>query len=287
MRSAITLMLLAWGTAMGQTRAVVLAPVANLYSSASTDADVVSQARYGMTVTVTQQQEGWLRVKTPGDDYDGWMEAGGLRRLNEGESYATAGKLATVEAMFSHIYREGSVTKHRPLVTVPFETRLEVLAEPETESRRWLQVRLPDDRMGYVQRGDLVFDRPARDVPELIELSKRFLGLPYTWGGTSSFGYDCSGFAQMLVRNGGVSMPRDAKPQALWNRMQVVERAALRPGDLLYFGPSVEKINHTGFYIGNGQFIHSTTNTHPVVQISLLDDQPWTKILVACRRWKQ
>jgi len=33
----------------------------------------------------------------------------------------------------------------------------------------------------------------------MLEFSKRFLGLPYTWGGTSSFGYDCSGFAQMLI----------------------------------------------------------------------------------------
>lgn len=272
---------------MGETRAVVLTPVANLYSKASVDADVVSQARYGMTVEVLKQQEGWARVKTPGDDYEGWVESAGLRQLKEGEGYAASGRVATVEAMFAHIYREGSVTKHRPVVTVPFETRLEILGEPEGESRRWVQVRLPDDRMGYVQRGDLVFDRPARGVPELIELSKRFLGLPYTWGGTSSFGYDCSGFTQMLVRNGGVAMPRDAKPQAHWDRMQAVERAALRPGDLLYFGPSMEKINHTGFYIGNGQFIHATTNTHPVVQVSVLDDQPWTKSLVACRRWKQ
>ena len=30
------------------------------------------------------------------------------------------------------------------------------------------------------------------------ELSKRFLGVPYLWGGTSEFGFDCSGFTQRL-----------------------------------------------------------------------------------------
>jgi len=89
----------------------------------------------------------------------------------------------------------------------------------------------------------------------------------------------------MLVRQGGVEMPRDAQPQANWTRNQPVERAALQPGDLLYFGSSDKKITHTGFYLGHGAFIHATTNTHPVLQISRLDDEPWTKLFVAARRW--
>jgi cell wall-associated NlpC family hydrolase len=60
----------------------------------------------------------------------------------------------------------------------------------------------------------------------------------------------------------------------------------LKAGDLLYFGSSPDKITHTGMYIGNGEFIHDTTHDHPMVQISRLDDQPWTKLLVACRRAK-
>jgi cell wall-associated NlpC family hydrolase len=61
----------------------------------------------------------------------------------------------------------------------------------------------------------------------------------------------------------------------------------LQPGDLLYFGESADKITHTGFYIGEGQFIHATTHEHPVIQISRVDDDPWTNLLVACRRWKK
>ena len=65
-----------------------------------------------------------------------------------------------------------------------------------------------------------------------------------------------------------------------------VERQNLQAGDLLYFGSSADKITHTGMYIGDGQFIHDTTNTHPLVQISKLDDSPWTTLLVAARRLK-
>ena len=123
-------------------------------------------------------------------------------------------------------------------------------------------------------------------IPEMIALGKRFLGLPYTWGGTSSFGYDCSGFAQMLCRRRGINMPRDAQPQADWTGMAPVERKDLQPGDLLYFGSSAKKITHTGIYIGEGKFINATTHETPAVRIDNLDDPYWTRILVAMRRVK-
>jgi cell wall-associated NlpC family hydrolase len=65
-----------------------------------------------------------------------------------------------------------------------------------------------------------------------------------------------------------------------------VDRKELKPGDLLFFGSSPNEITHTGMYIGNGEFIHDTTHDHPLVQISRLDNQPWTRLLVACRRPK-
>jgi cell wall-associated NlpC family hydrolase len=90
----------------------------------------------------------------------------------------------------------------------------------------------------------------------------------------------------MLVRQRGIIMPRDADVQASWSGVEPVERKDLQPGDLLFFGASLAKISHTGMYIGNGEFIHDTTNTHPGVQISKLDDMPWTHLLVAARRVK-
>jgi cell wall-associated NlpC family hydrolase len=65
-----------------------------------------------------------------------------------------------------------------------------------------------------------------------------------------------------------------------------VERQDMAPGDLLFFGDSAARVTHTGMYIGGGEFIHATTHAHPVVQISKLNDMPWTKLLVAVRRLK-
>jgi cell wall-associated NlpC family hydrolase len=263
--------------------AVVMRPVANMYSSASEDADVVSQAIYGATVGVLAEQDGWLKVRTA-DEYAGWMPPSSLRRLHDGERpYAATGRVAQVESLFANLYREADVTKRQPLLTVPFETRLEVVAEPEAAGR-WLQVRLPDDRPAWIQRGDITLAFKKLTIDETVAFSKRFLGLPYFWGGTSSFGYDCSGFTQMLCRRRGFTIPRDAAPQARWSGMIPVATAELHAGDLLFFGKSADKITHTGMYIGDGKFVHATAHLRPVVQISEIQDPHWTELLVAARR---
>jgi cell wall-associated NlpC family hydrolase len=261
--------------------AVVLSPVANMYSKPSEDADVVSQAIFGSNVGLVERQEGWARIRTA-DDYTGWTP---LSALLPGKAYAASGRVAEVASLFAHIYREADVTAHAPLLTVPFESRLEVVAEPPGQAR-WLQVRLPDGRAGWVQAGDIAFDAKPLGIPEMLQFSKRFLGLPYTWGGTSTFGYDCSGFAQMLVRRRGLLMPRDAQPQADWSGMAPVERNGLKPGDLLYFGESAKKITHTGVYLGDGKFIDATTWQTPMVRIDDLNDAHWSPLLVAVRRVK-
>lgn len=259
--------------------AVVVEPVANMYSRSSEDADVVSQAICGVNVSILERRPGWARIRTP-DDYTGWVPE---RSIRTGPPYAASARVAQVNALFAHLYPEPDVTRRRPLLTVPFETRLEVAAEPP-DKPRWLQVRLPDGRSGWVQRGDLVFDPQPLTIPQTIELARRFLGLPYTWGGTSAFGFDCSGFTQMLMRSRGILMPRDADPQSRWEGLVSVERADLLAGDLLFFGPAGGKMTHTGMYIGDGRFIHASTHQRPVVQIGELADPHWSSLLAACRR---
>lgn len=267
-----------------QPTRIVVKPVANMYSSASTDSDVVSQAIYGTSVTVLQDQNGWSEIQTP-DQYKGWVQSSDL--LNA-KPYAASGNVVEVRSLFAHIYREQSVTKHAPMLTVPFDTRLEVATLPDpAKPGRWLTVNLPDGRSGQIQSGDVAVPGAPLSIPDDIALAHKFMGLPYTWGGTSSYGYDCSGFMQMLIRHRGKLMPRDADIQAAWTGLAPVERKDLQPGDLLYFGSSPQKITHTGMYIGDGKFINATTHETPMVRIDDLHLPYWTKLLVAARRLKE
>src|SRR3989442_4410945 len=157
--------------AAGAADGVVLQPVANMYARPSEEADVVSQAIYGSHIGIIEERAGWARVRTA-DEYTGWMPASVFKRLGHGERiYASSGRVAQVESLFANLYRQPSVTKHQPLLTVPFETKLEVIEEPENEAQ-WLRVRLPDDGSGWVQRGDVTLNPENSSVAETISLSK-------------------------------------------------------------------------------------------------------------------
>jgi cell wall-associated NlpC family hydrolase len=287
MRFVLALLVMLASDVFAQFRpAVVLKPVANMYSKPGGEAGVVSQAIYGTLVRVLEQDGGWAKGETP-DQYTGWMALESVRMLRDGEAaYAASGRVAQVSSLFANLYREPDATRHQPLLTVPFETRLEVTAEPDADGARWIRVGTVDGRLAWVQRGDVSFDAEPLSAGDLPAFSRRFLGLPYLWGGTSTFGYDCSGFVQMLYRRLGVLLPRDAQPQADWSGLAPVSRDGLRPGDLVYFGASDRKITHTGMYIGGGEFISATVHEHPVVRIDKLDDPYWIRLFVAARRLK-
>ena len=264
---------------------VVIEPVANMYSKSTEHSDVVSQAIFGTNVTRLNSKWHWVHVKTP-DGYTGWIPSSSLRKLH-GQPYAAAtASVVRVSQLSANIYRETDVTKHAPLLTIPWESRLEVLPGAVDENKRWLKVQLPDGSQGFIQSGDVSSDFAPLTIDQTIAVAKKFLGVTYTWGGSSDFGFDCSGFTQMLMRQRGIIMPRDADLQAAWTGVIPIDRKDLQPGDLLFFGDRPDDITHTGMFIGNGQFIHDTTHEHPGVQISVLDDQPWTKLLVAARRPK-
>lgn len=263
---------------------VVALPVVNMYRNATANSDVVSQAIYGTGVSELASEPGWYHIRTA-DNYTGWIAADSVKALN-GTNYAPAGREVQVAELSANVYSDPDVTKHAPVLRLPWEARLQVAPDQSSKTGRWIRVQLVDGDSAWVQRGDVTSDPTPLTIPQMIDLAHRFLGVTYTWGGVSSFGFDCSGFTQMLERQRGIEMPRDADLQADWSGVVPVKRADLQPGDLLYFGSSPTKITHTGMYIGNGKFINDTTYDHPGVQIGVLDDQPWTRLLVAIRRVK-
>jgi len=280
--ASLLILLPAWA---GDPQALVVTrPVVNVFSGPGDDADVVSQALLGARVVELERKDRWVRIKGD-DDYPGWADASALRVLKAGEAYP-AGTMVEVDVLGANLYREPDVTRHAPVLTAPFGARLE-RAPSALDSPRWLGVRLPDGRGAWIQSGDVRTDFRPIGVEASLELARRFLGVTYTWGGCSSFGFDCSGFTQAIFRRRGALMPRDASVQAAWQGLAAVpDRASLAPGDLLFFGKDKDHITHTGIYLGKGAFIHDTPRNRPMVQISELESPEWSTILVAMRRLK-
>lgn len=92
---------------------------------------------------------------------------------------------------------------------------------------------------------------------EIVSTARRFLGVPYRWGGTSAKrGFDCSGLTMVVYRLNGMRLPRTAAAQHGQGRF--VSKNDLGPGDLVFFATGGgSAVTHVGIYIGNGKFIHA------------------------------
>lgn len=272
------------------TAGVIITPVENMYSQADNQADVVSQALLGCTVKILKSEKTtggqvWYRIETP-DTYQGWVSGRALRfYAPEEKPYASEGQVIDITSLMAYIYATPDVTKQKPLLFAPISSILVL----EKYEGRWGQVILPDNRRGYIQMGDGVvrqapFQRPRLSPDQMVELARRFLGLPYFWGGTSPLGLDCSGYVQLIYRLSGVEILRDADIQFTSSGLLEVPKGQERAGDLVFFGR--RGVSHVGMMINEREFIHATTNQRPLVQISNLYEEYWQNIYQGCRRPK-
>lgn len=115
---------------------------------------------------------------------------------------------------------------------------------------------------------------------KIIATAKRYIGVPYVWGGATPSGFDCSGFVQYVFKAHGIVLPRTSKEQ--YTVGKYVSKANLRPGDLVYFNTSGSGVSHLGIYIGNNQFIHSSSSKG--VTITSLSNSYWSARYLGARR---
>ncbi len=98
----------------------------------------------------------------------------------------------------------------------------------------------------------------TKKVKDITEEAKRYVGVPYRFGGTTPKGFDCSGFIQYVFNRKGILLPRSADEQYFSGEKISVN--SLKPGDLVFFNTYAEGISHSGLYLGDGYFISATTS---------------------------
>ena len=111
----------------------------------------------------------------------------------------------------------------------------------------------------------------------VVGIAMQFLGVPYSWGGASPSGFDCSGLVTYSFAQIGVSLPHHAASQ--YGMGVPVSRDQLQAGDLVFFNG----LGHVGIYIGGGQFVHAP-HSGDVVKISSLSDSWYAATWVGARR---
>ena len=114
----------------------------------------------------------------------------------------------------------------------------------------------------------------------MVDLAKQYLGTPYVWGGTTTSGFDCSGYTKYVYAQLGYTLNRTAAQQ-LSNGSAVTN---LQVGDLVFFNNTYSSslaATHVGIYTGDNQFIHAAAGG---VKITDLSDSFYASRYVGARR---
>jgi cell wall-associated NlpC family hydrolase len=123
-----------------------------------------------------------------------------------------------------------------------------------------------------------ILSRTTSIARRLTRDALRFLGTPYVFGGTSTSGFDCSGYVQHVFAMLGISIPRTADAQ-YYAGSRI--KGGMKPGDLVFFQTYAPGPSHVGIYLGNGKFVHASSHG---VMVSNLSDAYWANRYLGAKR---
>jgi hypothetical protein len=241
-----------------KTWALAKLSVSNLRIHPKDASELVSQVLMGTPMKMLDYVDKWYQVQTP-ENYIGWMDTGGLQPVTQKELERWKGSDRSLYKCLSGFVYDVPGSKGKIISDIV----LGDLIEAESSGRRFLKIRIPDGRIGYIRKADCISFKdwtiPEPKVQHVISVAEKMMGSPYLWGGASSKAMDCSGFVKLVYFMEGIILARDASQQARYGEpVDFSSRNSLLPGDLLFFGSNGEHITHMGIYLGDGNFIHSS-----------------------------
>ncbi|WXL27821.1 C40 family peptidase [Ectopseudomonas mendocina] len=137
--------------------------------------------------------------------------------------------------------------------------------------------------------GDFTDEKSYR-LPELADSilnhGLSLIGTRYRFGGGSvKSGFDCSGFIGYLFKEeAGMQLPRSTR-EMINIDAPLVSRSDLKPGDLLFFSTNGRgRVSHAGIYLGDDQFIHSSSSRSGGVRVDSLQDRYWKRTFIEAKR---
>ncbi len=248
---------------------------------------VQSQLLYGEEVICLEEKDEWVKVialnqssSKDSKGYPGWLPKAQLMLVKDW--LLNRGPIAVIKEKQASLYRDAKAAR----LSLSYQTILPFICKNGGR----IQVQIPSGE-GFLQAEEVIIFESLENMyqgsgKEIVSAGEKFLGLPYLWGGMSSFGYDCSGFSYSMCKANGYIIPRDAHDQAASGKK--IDLEEILPGDLLFFAYEEGKgsIHHVGIYYGEGKLLHSP-NIGKTIEIMEMKNTLYEKELCVARRYWQ
>lgn len=219
----------------------------------SDKAEMSTQLLFGDLVEITAREASWCQVKILYDAYEGWIDAKQVRLIS-GKEFRRLGqaKVMVNRQLFSDFVSVGDVKIYLPAGCSFYDLTARVM---EIAGEKY---RLEGKSYPFIYNG----------INGLLETANSFLSCPYLWGGKTYLGLDCSGFTQVVFKQHGIKLLRDAAQQATQGELISILNDG-KPGDLAFFDNAEGKIIHVGILLDNQRIIHCSGK----VRIDMIDDK--------------
>lgn len=218
----------------------------NVYRAATFHSEIDTQAVCGEKLQLLEQEGDFNRVRCA-DGYEGWV--------NRFQVSPQAPPPDCRAVMLTG--------RHIPFYARPHADSLVVGSAGAgatvfvlQQKDAWLKIFFPQNGYAFIHKSAVHQPQPLQ-ADQLIATARLFMGVPYLWGGKTPNGLDCSGFVQLVHHLHGKQLRRDAWMQFEDATPVGRDFMSARPGDLMFFAETGEKITHIGFCLGNGKMLHS------------------------------
>jgi len=222
-------------------KAVISTAVAPVHSGAAFTSEMITQGLMFESVSIQSEQDNWLNI-TMEDRYEGWIHNFYVSesRVNCQNSIIVTDRYAPLRLQHG---KDSQI-----IALLSFGTVVPLIEQ----SSGYCTIQMINGEEAFIPAQMEISPKNRSDI---IKLAQNLFGVPYLWGGKSSFGYDCSGFVQMVLKTVGISIERDSNKQAEDEKLEDISISDAMPGDLMFFSEN-DCINHVAFIAGEGKIIH-------------------------------